>query len=759
MKDDSELEELEMLLNEIPNAWNGHDHDDHNGHGHDHAHKMCVMNDGYDDDGSLTQIQYAIASSPVSGFSLKSDGSSSSSLLSIGHALSDTGSPTLEDLKAAKPSTSSNSFRFGSNAMTPDLTFMNKANESLVDELGLCATLSQMHINNQQENPNDYNYGSVDMNRFPFRDRSLSRNTPVNDKKHGDYYDLKRDCFDRVGFQSHFPMSPLSHNAEMNSSFSRLSRDYETTNLFGSRECAIRPETIPSQSNGFGGSMDSHFGGSMNSHFGGSMDSPRQLINNYNYYYKGIQTPEPTVSLSRNPMVDALVYAQQNGMNLVEETGMPRLLNSSPGTNLRSFGTENLVQHCHPMCNRGVAPHSKARIPQGNLDMREGSYVIQGAGSNSVVGRGSDRSRFRSKAVSRETGIVKHPRRAELGMGNRLVGTYEHTWSSRNELPKYNSLAEVRGHIHLIAKDQYGCRFLQRVFDEGTPQDVQVIFNEIINHVVELTMNPFGNYLMQKLLDVCNEEQRTHMLLIITEEPGQLVRISLNTHGTRVVQKLIETLKTRQQISLAVSALEPGFLSLIKDLNGNHVVQHCLLCLCNEDKKFIFDAAAKYCVEIATHKHGCCVLQKCIGYSSGEHLEKLVAEISANALLLAQDQYGNYVIQFILDLRIPSATASLRFHLEGNYVQLSRHKFASHVVEKCLVVFNDENRSRVIHELLSSPCFEHLLLDPHANYVVQKALLHSEGCMRRLLANKIESHEGICRNSPYSKKIMALLKK
>lgn len=56
--------------------------------------------------------------------------------------------------------------------------------------------------------------------------------------------------------------------------------------------------------------------------------------------------------------------------------------------------------------------------------------------------------------------------------------------------------------------------------------------------------------------------------------------------------------------------------------------------------QFIFVAAAKYCVEIATHKHGCCVLQRCIGYSSGEHREKLIAEISANALLLAQDQYG-----------------------------------------------------------------------------------------------------------------------
>ena len=57
-----------------------------------------------------------------------------------------------------------------------------------------------------------------------------------------------------------------------------------------------------------------------------------------------------------------------------------------------------------------------------------------------------------------------------------------------------------------------------------------------------------------------------------------LTSLFLFSVSTRVVQKLIETLKTRQQISLVVAALEPGFLALIKDLNGNHVVQHCLQC-------------------------------------------------------------------------------------------------------------------------------------------------------------------------------------
>lgn len=51
------------------------------------------------------------------------------------------------------------------------------------------------------------------------------------------------------------------------------------------------------------------------------------------------------------------------------------------------------------------------------------------------------------------------------------------------------------------------------------------------------------------------------------------------------MQKLIETMKTRQEISLIIQALEPGFLDLATDLNGNHVLQRCLQCLSKEHNK------------------------------------------------------------------------------------------------------------------------------------------------------------------------------
>lgn len=48
---------------------------------------------------------------------------------------------------------------------------------------------------------------------------------------------------------------------------------------------------------------------------------------------------------------------------------------------------------------------------------------------------------------------------------------------------------------------------------------------------------------------------------------------------------MIETVKTKQQIGMVKSGLKPGFLSLVKDLNGNHVIQTCLTTLGPSDTK------------------------------------------------------------------------------------------------------------------------------------------------------------------------------
>ncbi|XP_020595861.1 putative pumilio homolog 8, chloroplastic [Phalaenopsis equestris] len=317
---------------------------------------------------------------------------------------------------------------------------------------------------------------------------------------------------------------------------------------------------------------------------------------------------------------------------------------------------------------------------------------------------------------------------------------------------------DVKRSIYHLAKDQNGCRLLYQKINEGNAYEIATIFNGIIGHVIGLMENPFGNYLIQKIISICTDQQRIRIVQILTEDPYVFIRVAINTHGTRAVQKLIATIKTRYEANLLIKALIPTFVKLIKDVNGSHVIQSCLTSLTGEYNKFIFDTAARNCVDIARHRYGCRVLHACITHSSGDQQTKLIAEISANGLDLAKDAFGNYTVQFILDLHNPTANANLILQFKGNYVDLSKQKFSSNVVEKCIEVFEDDDRTKLILELLYSSEFRQLLEDPYANYVIQSALTVTKDCvLHSLIVQAIRPHAEQLKSCPYFKQINKMI--
>lgn len=315
---------------------------------------------------------------------------------------------------------------------------------------------------------------------------------------------------------------------------------------------------------------------------------------------------------------------------------------------------------------------------------------------------------------------------------------------------------QFRGHVFSIAKDQAGCRLLQKKLEDG--ESVRVISREVLEHLVELMVDPFGNYLCQKLMEVSTGEALGKLIEMCRPN---LVTISLNMHGTRAVQKLIEVVSLPEQVARVVSALEDSVVCLVKDLNGNHVIQKCLNCLSASQCDFIYRAIVGHCVEVATHRHGCCVLQRCVDAANKEQKALTIKEIAAHSLTLVQDAFGNYVVQYILNLNEPEITNTVIQRLSGHTAELSKQKFSSNVIEKCLTLANTEGRRVIIYELLDGGrhLLKELLVDSFANYVVQRALNVSEEPEFTALLDTIWPHLDDLRCTAPGKKIAAKLTK
>ncbi|KAJ5571169.1 Armadillo-like helical [Penicillium sp. DV-2018c] len=311
-------------------------------------------------------------------------------------------------------------------------------------------------------------------------------------------------------------------------------------------------------------------------------------------------------------------------------------------------------------------------------------------------------------------------------------------------------LEHYKGELYSLCKDQHGCRYLQRKLEERNPDHVQLIFSETYMHVIELMTDPFGNYLCQKLLEYSNDEQRT--ALINTAAP-QLVKIALNQHGTRALQKMIEFISTPQQTQTVVKALQLHVVDLVQDLNGNHVIQKCLNRLTSEDAEFIYEAVGARCVIVGTHRHGCCVLQRCIDHASGPQRARLIAQITSHSFALVQDPFGNYVVQYILDLAEPSFTNPLCATFCGNIPQLSKQKFSSNVIEKCLRTADDYMKTAMIEEFLAPNELEKMLRDSFANYVVQTAMDFCNAETRTRIIEAVRPILPSIRQTPHGRRI------
>lgn len=173
------------------------------------------------------------------------------------------------------------------------------------------------------------------------------------------------------------------------------------------------------------------------------------------------------------------------------------------------------------------------------------------------------------------------------------------------------------------------------------------------------------------------------------------------------------------------------------------------------EAQFIFDAVGEHCVIVGTHRHGCCVLQRCIDHASGFQKVDLVRKITNHSIQLVQDPFGNYVVQYILDLNDPAFTAPMCKGFAGKIAELSKQKFSSNVIEKCIRCADMDSKALMIEELLDVEQLEQLMRDSYGNYVIQTAL---EFAPTELCLHLIEAMRPILpqiRQTPYGRRIMS----
>jgi hypothetical protein len=305
--------------------------------------------------------------------------------------------------------------------------------------------------------------------------------------------------------------------------------------------------------------------------------------------------------------------------------------------------------------------------------------------------------------------------------------------SSLYSTPQRPSLDSLLGQVRRLSRDQVGCRLVQQALDEEGSMAATLILNEGLPFWGEAMVDPFGNYLFQKILEKITAEER---VMLVKSVSTRLVNASLNLHGTRSVQKIVDLCSIDEEMAppkkddkesesaadILTRSLAPAAARLCIDSHGNHVIQRILLKLGHTHAKFVFDAVAESVGDVARHRHGCCVIQRCLDSPPGPSRAHLVRRIVDKALELMQDAYGNYVVQYVLDVCSDDDVHAVCESVVGKVNLLAIQKFSSNVMEKCLERCTDHVKAHYLAELSDVERVRELMMDPFGNYVVQRAL-------------------------------------
>ncbi|XP_076890887.1 pumilio homolog 1-like [Bidens hawaiensis] len=321
-------------------------------------------------------------------------------------------------------------------------------------------------------------------------------------------------------------------------------------------------------------------------------------------------------------------------------------------------------------------------------------------------------------------------------------------------------LSEIDGHVVEFSADQYGSRFIQQKLETATTEGKNMVFQEIFPQALTLMTDVFGNYVIQKFFEHGLPTQRRELAGKLL---GNVLTLSLQMYGCRVIQKAIEVVDLDQKIKM-VEELDGHIMRCIRDQNGNHVIQKCIECVPEEHIQFIITTFFDQVVTLSTHPYGCRVIQRVLEHCEDPKTQnKVMDEILACVSMLAQDQYGNYVVQHVLEHGKPHERSIIIQELAGKIVQMSQQKFASNVVEKCLTFGDASERQLLVNEILGTTDenepLQAMMKDQFANYVVQKVLETCSDQEREHILGRIKVHLNALKKYTYGKHIVTRVEK
>ena len=197
--------------------------------------------------------------------------------------------------------------------------------------------------------------------------------------------------------------------------------------------------------------------------------------------------------------------------------------------------------------------------------------------------------------------------------------------------------------------DQNKTIYLQRKLRTISKNEIDYIIGQLQGIFREIMKDKNGNYFCSDLFKECDQEQR---IKILNELSSSLAEDCLNNYSSHAIQTLIDRTSSEFEYKLILSSFNDynKLLYVCLDPCGAYTVQKIIERIPDryrEEFNFIFSSFIGF---TSRKKYGIVTVKKFIsGTRSDLVTEQIMKFVEENFMNLAEDQYANYLIQFLLE--------------------------------------------------------------------------------------------------------------
>ena len=394
--------------------------------------------------------------------------------------------------------------------------------------------------------------------------------------------------------------------------------------------------------------------------------------------------------------------AGKTPMTTLTSAGSLVALGLSPSPTLNSSTT---MQHSNPQHHQFLASTSHP----------SSSALFASCGDSSPLGAGP----YAHQHASNSTNNNSHT----AGNNNQ----YHYHINTSNVASSLLSVeTNIRGRVYEIARDQHGCRYLQRVLDVCVHQqqqqqttganenrNAQNNSNNAVSSSSPISLNRMSpnsqavNSSAQNLFSTACSGNKSRAATPLLEGESNDANNTSNLHNVILSLILEETI--------------PHVADLMTDQYANFLIQKLFDIMTPAMRYQVSSVAGPHLSRIALTPHGTFSIQKLIEtIATPEEMAIITESLQRDVTLLVKDVHGNHVIQKVLQ-RFDEADKQFIYDaMSTACLSVATNKQGCCVLQRCLEYAGPQQRAQLVQAIVVNSAS--MVQDPFGNYVVQYVL-------------------------------------